>query len=209
MTDLYFVRHCQSESNVIQVFAGTTDFDISEQGAKQLLCLREAFKDVHLDKVYSSPLIRARKTADALNFYPNAPVETRECFREMDMGDYETVPVHSMKENDLYLWKEHPERFVSPNGESTRHVAERAYEGLLKVCAENPGKTVAIATHGGVLRFLFRILKGLPEERTKEVPWSDNTAVYHVRYEDNGTFTILFENNTEHLPKELFSDWKD
>ena len=63
MTSIYIVRHCEALGNVMRIFQGLTDLDISENGAKQLEYLKERFSGIQLDKVYSSPLIRTRKTA--------------------------------------------------------------------------------------------------------------------------------------------------
>ena len=63
MTKIYVVRHCEALGNVMRIFQGSTDLDISELGAKQLEFLRKRFKNIELDRVISSPLLRARKTA--------------------------------------------------------------------------------------------------------------------------------------------------
>ena len=65
MTKIYLIRHCEAEGNLKRVFQGHTDNDITELGEKQLEFLSKRFADIHLDKVYSSPLIRAVKTAKA------------------------------------------------------------------------------------------------------------------------------------------------
>ena len=66
MTEIYMVRHCEAIGNVKRLFQGSSDFDISETGEKQLEYLKTRFKDIPIDKVYTSPLIRAKKTALAV-----------------------------------------------------------------------------------------------------------------------------------------------
>ena len=60
------VRHCEALGNVKRLFQGSTDLDISETGEKQLEYLKRRFEEIKLDRVYTSPLIRAYKTALAI-----------------------------------------------------------------------------------------------------------------------------------------------
>lgn len=61
MTKIYIVRHCEAMGNIKRLFQGSSDFDITEFGAEQLEYLKIRFKNIPLDKVYTSPLIRAKK----------------------------------------------------------------------------------------------------------------------------------------------------
>ena len=69
MTNIYLVRHCQAVSNKIRVYHGVKNCDVTEIGRRQLDCLAERFKDVKIDCIYTSPLLRATRTADAVNKY--------------------------------------------------------------------------------------------------------------------------------------------
>ena len=69
ITKVYLVRHAEAAGNVAKTFQGHTDCEVTEKGHKQLACLAERFKDVHLDIIYSSPLLRTRQTAAAVNKY--------------------------------------------------------------------------------------------------------------------------------------------
>ena len=59
LTKIYFVRHCEATGNLNRTFQGSTNTDITDLGAKQLEKLSERFKEISLDKIYSSPLLRA------------------------------------------------------------------------------------------------------------------------------------------------------
>ena len=78
MTRVYIVRHCEAEGNNKRLFQGLTDCDITEMGQKQLDLLCERFSEIHLDKVYTSPLIRARKTAEAVRGNRDIPLISNE-----------------------------------------------------------------------------------------------------------------------------------
>ena len=81
-----------------------------------------------------------------------------------------------------------------------RHAYERIWNTVLKIAEENKGKTVAAATHGGVLRCLnCRILHG-GIEHLKETPWCENTAVNILEFDDNFNPSLVLFNDISHLP---------
>lgn len=65
MTEIYIVRHAEAEGNTNRMFQGSVDTNISENGEKQLERLMKRALDFDVDKIYSSPLKRAQKTAEA------------------------------------------------------------------------------------------------------------------------------------------------
>ena len=212
MVDVYLVRHCETFANQKVTFAGWTDYDVTEKGQKQLDALAERMKSVHFDKIYSSHLIRARKTADAMNTGSDAPIEIKDAFLEIYMGDLEDHPVAEMSGEPRRRWFEELYNFEAPGGESMDDVAKRAWNGLMEVVRENEGKTVGIATHGGAILNLWRLLLRLPREEIGKIKWSGNTAVYRVRFTDEEHWEILMENDDSHLSDDLRSEsiesWK-
>lgn len=206
MMEIYMVRHCEAMGNVKRLFQGTSDFDISETGAKQLEYLKNRFKDIPLDKVYTSPLIRARKTAFAvIGDRDLEPIDEKGLI-ELDGGIVEGKPFVETFNSIPGLadtWDNHPEDFAPEGGEKMRDAYERIWNTVKKIATENPGKTVACTTHGGVTRCLLcRLLKG-DITKLSEMPWSENTAVTLIRFDDKLNPEVVFYNDTSHLPEEL------
>ena len=206
MTEIYMVRHCEAMGNVKRLFQGTSDFDISETGEKQLEYLKNRFKDIKLDKVYTSPLIRARKTALAvIGDRSLEPIDEKGLI-ELDGGIVEGKPFKETFNSIPGLadaWDNHPEDFAPEGGEKMRDAYERIWNTVKKIAAENKGKAVACTTHGGVTRCLLcRLLKG-DITKLKEMPWSENTAVTLIRFDDNLNPEVVFYNDTSHLPEGL------
>lgn len=206
MVDVYLVRHCETMANKKATFAGWTDYDVSEKGQKQLVALALRMKNISFDKIYSTHLLRARKTADAMNEGSGAPIEIEDAFLEIFMGDLEDRPVSEMTGETRRRWFEEIQNFKAPNGESMDDVAKRAWAALQKVVLENEGKTVGIATHGGAILNLWQILSGVPREEMQKVEWSGNTGVYHILFTDENHWEILLENDVSHLSEELRSE---
>ena len=211
MTKIYFIRHCEAEGNVRRIFQGTTDTDISEKGAKQLSYLSKRFKDIKIDKAYSSPLIRAKKTAFAAIEGKNMGVTDRPMLCELNGGIVEGKPFRETfdampKLKDV--WDNRPQDFAPEGGEPMRHAYERIWKEALALARENGGKAIIAATHGGLMRLLHCRLFYHDIERLVEVPWSENTAVTLVEFDNALTPTVIFYNDVSHLPEELRSSFK-
>ena len=200
------VRHCEAMGNVKRLFQGTSDFDISETGAKQLEYLKNRFKNIKLDKVYTSPLIRARKTALAvIGDRDLMPIDEKGLI-ELDGGIVEGKPFIETFNSIPGLadtWDNHPEDFAPEGGEQMRDAYDRIWNTVKKIAAQNTGKTVACTTHGGVTRCLLcRLLTG-DTPKLSEIPPSENTAVTLIRFDDKLNPEVVFCNDTSHLPEEL------
>lgn len=209
MTEIYLVRHCESLGNVLQVYNGTIDLDVSENGQKQLPFLAKRFNDIHIDAVYSSPLKRAMKTVGAVADCKNLPVIPCYDLIELDGGSSEGKPfadIFAQNEGLTDVWNNHPQDFSTPDGEHTVTAYDRIYNAIINIAHENPDKTVMVGTHGYVIRCLFaRLLYG-SIDRIKDIPWSDNTDVSLLRIDDNDNVEVVFYNDHSHLPEEFIPE---
>lgn len=206
MTYIYLVRHCEAMGNHKRLFQGSTDCDISEIGAIQLKYLKERFKEIKLDAVYSSPLIRAQKTAQVIAENKGLTVETRPNLRELHGGVVEGKPFAEALGRDPVLadaWNNHPQDFAPDGGESMREAYLRISDEITALAHLNRGKTIACATHGGVLRCLMCRVLYFDINRLKDVPWCENTAVTLLKIDDNDKISVEFFNDYSHVPNEF------
>ena len=206
LTKIYFVRHCEALGNVMRIFQGSTDLDISEDGAKQLVYLKKRFQNIHIDKIYSSPLLRAQKTALAIKGDKNAEIVLLKELAELHGGVVEGrkfAEAFATIEGLADAWDNHPQDFAPPEGESMRHAYERIWDAIKYIIENNQGKTIACASHGGVTRCLTCRLLTNDINKLKDIPWSENTAVMLIEADDNMNITLKFSNDVSHLPKEL------
>lgn len=206
MTSIYIVRHCEALGNAARLFQGHTDLDISETGIKQLEFLEKRFESIQLDRVYSSPLIRTQKTAAAIKSNKPLKVEIHKGLIEINGGFLEGKPFKdtfgTMPEL-ADIWLNHPHKFHPEGGEAMASAYERIWETVLSIAKENKGKTVACATHGGVTRCLNCRLMFRDIKKLKDVPWSDNTAIALIEFDDSFNPKLKFLNDTSHLPEEF------
>ena len=207
MTKIYLIRHCEAEGNRAKIFQGSTNCDISERGAKQLEFLSKRFAGIHIDKAFSSPLIRAYKTAEAAVGDKRLDITLLSGFTEMHAGVIEGRPFEESfrKYPDLkQAWNNDIQNFAPPEGESMREVYARAKKAFAELIndPENQDKTLLVASHGAVLKTLLCHLIYDDVERLSEVPWLDNTAVSLVTVDEEGA-RLEYLGNTDHLPEDF------
>ncbi|HCW80913.1 MAG TPA: histidine phosphatase family protein [Ruminococcaceae bacterium] len=201
-TTMFLVRHCEAKGNTLGVLQGRTDCDVSGNGQKQLDLVGLRLRNEPFSAIYSSPLKRAYKTAQAINQYHHLEIIKDERLVEIDMGKWEGLPWATIEKEapeQLRIWNEDPWKFEAPGGESIVHVSERMWEAVNDIASHNGGNTVCIVSHGCAIRsFLSRAL----ERPMNDIPWSDNTAVSVVEME-NGKANVLSMNDASHIPPEL------
>lgn len=205
MTRIYLIRHCQSMGNIQHRFQGRYDADISPEGAKQLELLGLRFRNEPIDVIYTSPLKRARATAEAIGKYHDVDVIEEPGFIEMDVGRMENRSLEELAAKfpeTAEDWARAPDRCRFPGGETMLEVYERVNRALDKVIADNPGRTVVVTTHGGVLRNLYaRITYGEPVGIRKSEVFG-NTGVSTV-IADGGALRWESVNSLDHLPEDM------
>ena len=208
MTRIYIVRHCEAIGNVSKLFQGTSDFDITEIGEKQLKYLKKRFDNENIDFVFSSPLTRTLKTANAIVGDKPLKSEINKGLIELDGGILEGKPVLESFEKFPHLadaWVNCPEDFHAENGESMRDAYERIWNTVLNISKENKDKTIACSTHGGVIRCLLCKIMHNDIKKLKTVPFGFNTAVTLIEFDDDLNPDIVYYNDDSHLPPDLYN----
>lgn len=200
-TVLYLFRHAEAMGNQRHTFQGSSDCDISDRGKQQLEYLAEYCKALPLQALYSSPLLRARKTAEAVNRYHGLPIILRNDLREIDCGDWEGKSWSELEEDPEYrIWCGHLPDFCAPNGDSMREVYDRIVHEINGIVEEQKGKTIGIVSHGCALKNYLCYASGIGFERLMEIPWLQNTGICRVDYEDGFGPKVVFIDRAEHLP---------
>lgn len=214
LTRVFLVRHCQASGNLDGVFQGSIDTDITQTGQQQLEQLRERFRLQKLDAVYTSPLLRARLTADAVNFYHGLPVRIEQDLREIDAGVWEgkrwsEFPVKYPE--DTLNWNLYPWRFAPQGGESMQQVYDRVWKAMQRIVQKNPRSDLAVVSHGCAIRNIMCHAHGYEIERMGEVDWYEQTSVTILEFDEQGACIIAQENDISHLSEQLLSasvrDW--
>ncbi|MBQ6388608.1 MAG: histidine phosphatase family protein [Mogibacterium sp.] len=155
---LYIIRHGQTELNTKMLMQGRSDHPLNETGLAQAREAAERFAgmDASIDKVYSSPLIRARQTAEIIA--PDAELSIDDRLIEMDYGPYEGMDLRSPAPEVIAFFMD----FVNvpaPEGmEPLPDVVARLGKFLEEIREEAEGRNILISTHAiamkGALEYL-------------------------------------------------------
>ncbi len=200
-TTIYFIRHGQSKGNATRSFLGHTDWDLTELGYAQAERTALYFKDIKIDKIYSSDLIRAQNTAKPLSKLKGIEVILEPRIREIYAGDWETKCVEDIEKiyaEDYSLWLNDIGNSKATGGESVREVYKRAYEAIIDIVNQNLGKTVVIVAHGCVIRSLMASLRNMSVETMRDIKWAPNSSVSRFVY-DGECFVMDIEGDNSHL----------
>lgn len=158
---LYVTRHGQTQYNIETRICGRSNVRLTEKGIRQAEKLAESMVGSDVDIILSSPLIRAKTTADIVAGKLHVPVVVDERLAERDYGaidgTYEGTP--GFMENWIQFG------YVYPEGESLLRVVQRVYNFLDDVKETYKGKTVMVISHGGVCRVIHSYFKSLTNEK--------------------------------------------
>jgi len=156
---IFLVRHGETSWNREGRFQGQIDVPLNDAGLRQADAVANALKEIPFDRIISSNLSRALRTALPLasRMRLGMGVETDDDLKEIGHGLWEgrtAAEVETMYPGALALWHTRPETVVMPEGESLADVQNRAWPALLRI-AEGKGETVAVFTHDAVLKVLL------------------------------------------------------
>lgn len=213
MTTLYLIRHAQAAGNLERRFQGHTDSPLSAKGQQQLEFLSRRFEPVLLDRVYTSPLIRALHTAKAVTkYHALEPVVVPDLI-EINGGDFENqlfTELPTLFPNEFKIWMTTPHLFPGiGGGESMTHFYQRVIACINGLVSQNQEAVIALASHGCVILAYLSYLAGGLEEYVKLEPPS-NTGVFKIVYSQQPARPeLIYIDNVSHLPEELRTSFKD
>ena len=206
---ILLARHGETRWNAEGRYQGQRDIPLSKGGEAQARRLGKRLREVPITRAVSSPLARARLTAElALGEDRAHALLLDDGLREIGHGDWEGLLASEIQERDpfrLTLWREEPERVVMPGegGESLRMVSDRCWPAFANACAGlGPDDLLLVVAHDAVNRVLLCRILGLPLARLwsfrqapttlnlLEGPDAENLEV--VRLNDSSHVTSLF-----------------
>lgn len=200
-TDIYLIRHGETEWNRAGRWCGVSDPPLTETGRFQARALAEWIRHLPVRAVYASPLSRARDTAAPLADALGVDLRLRRSLVERDFGEWEglhTDEIRSRWPEPLRLLQEDPSRHSAPGGESCDRVVRRARRALGAIARVHPGEAVAVIGHQSVWRIVLAPLLGLPLRDYYRGLELGNSSVSLVRVEPGG-LRVIWHNRLSHL----------
>jgi alpha-ribazole phosphatase/probable phosphoglycerate mutase len=169
---LLFIRHAATA--LAGAFCGHSNPPLNDVGVRQAAALADRLKELPIDALWTSDLLRARQTAAVLASAHAIPIYTRTGLREIDFGDWETLTWAQIEQRDpayAARWVSQFPSLPTPNGEPIAAFQQRVRAEIAEL-RRMPYGCIAIVTHAGVLRVLLEDFGHLaPQhawERTRE-----------------------------------------
>ena len=200
---LYLVRHGATENNDAyppRLQGRRTDPPLSAEGLLQAQRTAQWLAGRPLAAVYSSPLLRARQTAEAIAGRHRLEVERVDDLIEVDVGLWEGRAWEEIERTDPEAYRLFmSDATVNPylGGENLTVVAARAVPAIERLMAQNVGRTIVVVAHNVVNRLYLAHLLKSPLARYRSIP-QDNCGVNLLRYEAGEVRPVTI-NAVEHL----------
>ena len=164
MIRILLIRHGSTELMRDVLCGRMAGVHLDSEGERQAAELaRQLNSEARLAAVISSPLERALETARAIAAQQGLDVSTDEHFNEVEFGDWTGKRFADLQGQPAWrAYNEHRSLSSAPGGESLLTVQGRGWTGIANIWSKYDGGSVAVITHGDVIRALLMLLLGMP-----------------------------------------------
>jgi len=201
-TTTALLRHGQTPLSIERRFAGSGDIDLTELGAAQARAAaqRLARRAVPIGAIVTSPLRRARRTAEEAARATGAPVRVDDDLRETDFGAWEGLTFAEVSRQwpaAMREWLASSDA-APPGGESFADVDRRVMTALGRLLASYPAATVLVVSHVTPIKTLVRHALSAPAVALYRMHL-DVASLCEVDWFPDGPAVVRSLNDTAHL----------
>lgn len=198
---VYLIRHGETDLNKKKVLQGRSDIELNEYGIFLAEKTAEGLQEVKFDVVFSSPLKRARRTAElvARTIETGVPIVEEPRIQEISFGVYEGLCYHkdnyNIPDKEFLNFFKAPQDYMSPaEGESFAQIIERTGDFWRELIRNQKyaDKTILLSTHGCALKAILANIRQTSIEKFWGEGVDKNCAVTIVEVSD-GKAKVLEE----------------
>ncbi|MDR1874582.1 MAG: histidine phosphatase family protein [Synergistaceae bacterium] len=196
---ILLVRHGRTDWNDERRFQGRTDIPLNEEGLLQARKLSERLASWPLDVVYTSPLLRALRTAEAVASPHGKKPVVLEDLSEMYFGPWEGESIAGLRKRSPGLmrsWLKDPFFHMPENAETWEDIQTRVRRAV-GVILHSARERVVVVSHGGIMRALFSVLLDLDPRAVWNISAS-NCSISGVEVREHQN-VLKFSNDDLHL----------
>lgn len=175
MAQFILIRHGQTDWNIAGRYQGQADPPLNATGWEQAQLLAEKIQTIRLNRLVSSPLLRALQTAQVIAEHLQIPLQTDARLMEIHQGDWQTrlrSEIQTIYPELFKTWESEPWQVTPPGGESLQQVQKRVYQAIDELLAQFPDQVIGIVAHRVPIALLKIRFQGLEPEivRSLELP---------------------------------------
>ncbi|KQV91594.1 histidine phosphatase family protein [Rhizobacter sp. Root1221] len=199
-TRILAIRHGETAWNVDTRIQGQLDIPLNATGRWQAGQLSRAVAHEGLSAIYTSDLLRAHETAEAVGRGAGLPLVKDMGLRERAFGVFQGrtfTEIEAAWPEASMRWRKRDPDFVPEGGESLRVFYDRCATTATRLAAAHPGETIAFVAHGGVMDCLYRLATRVDLQAPRS--WLlGNASINRLLYTPEG-FTLIGWSDTQHL----------
>jgi len=199
-TTTLLLRHGETPLSADKRFAGIGEIPLTETGVMQARAAAKALAGRSIDSIVSSPLGRARQTAQEVGDLLDLPVRTEDGLRETDFGDWEGYSFAEVRERwpaELDAWLADPS-VAPPHGESFTAVARRVQTARDKLLVRYRQQTILVVSHVTPIKMLVRAALEAPPSALYRM-YLEVSSISEIDWYSDGPAVLKLFNDTHHL----------
>lgn len=201
-TRLIAIRHGETAWNVDTRIQGHLDIPLNDTGLWQARQVGQALAHEPVAAIYSSDLLRAWATAEAVAQATGAPLTPERGLRERCFGDFQGRTFQQIEDespDQALRWRKRDPDFVPDGGgESLSMLRERIERTVHAIAARHPGQQIVLVAHGGAMDVLYRLATRLHLQAPRT--WQlTNAAINRLLWTDSSGLTLVGWADTQHL----------
>ena len=156
-TRILIIRHGETAWNRSRIFRGTYDISLNENGKQQARLVAQSLEGIKMDAAYTSPLSRAKESAEIVTETHGIAPVVHDGFIDMDYGEWtgkEDSEVARLWPNEHAAWTTNPHTVRPPGGTSLKEVFNNSFTAMERLAEKHDGETIAIFAHRVVNKVL-------------------------------------------------------
>ncbi len=190
---VHLIRHSITPETGKRLSSLDPDIGLSPEGERLAEELAQSLQEVTLTAIYTSPHRRCVETASAIAKGRRIRPKIDPAFAEADYGRWLGRPLKSLYR--LKAWQDlmvSPSRFRFPDGETLQEVQFRAVAGIESLASRHADDTIAVASHGDVIKVIVAHYLGMPLDLSNRIdPMPASVSVVDIPSKGSPRVSIL------------------
>ena len=200
-TNIFLVRHGETEWNKLNRLQGNQDSPLTKNGIKQAHEVKKSLEQYVIDKAYVSPLKRARDTIDIILKGRNLEAVIANDLKEINLGPWEgkTRRETALSHPDEYIafWKK-PDSFNLPDAETFQELQHRMVKELESIFIKGKNKNILVVSHWIAIKVAIAHYTSISLSQLSDIVNPENGGFLFLSKRSDGVFVYQQKPNKAH-----------